>query len=94
MNSMAKTILVAVNPESRIDMLIRHLEKVVKPGNRIVFLLPYQHDIPSWLLAQTALLQTGFENGVAWQERKARLSWDEQKNPRRARCGGTYTATL
>lgn len=76
---MAKTILVALNAENKIDLLLRHLEKVVKPGDRIVFLVAYQHDVPSWLLAQIALLQTGFENGVAWEERRARLSWDEQK---------------
>lgn len=75
---MAKTILVALNAENKIDLLLRHLEKVVKPGDRIVFLVAYQHDIPSWLLAQISLLQTGFENGVAWEERRARLSWDEQ----------------
>jgi hypothetical protein len=77
---MAKTILVALNAENKIDLLLRHLEKVVNPGDRIVFLIAYQDDIPSWLLAQTALLQTGFENGVAFEERRARLSWDEQKS--------------
>jgi hypothetical protein len=79
MNSMAKTILVALNAENKIHILLRHLEKVVKPGDRIVFLVAYQPDIPSLLLAQIALLQTGFENGVACEERRARLSWDEQK---------------
>jgi len=79
MNSMAKTILVALKPESKIHMLLRHLEKVVKPGDRIVFLVAYQHDTPSWLLAQIALLQTGCENGVACEERRAGLSWDEQQ---------------
>jgi hypothetical protein len=79
MNSMAKTILVALNPENKIDLVLRRLEKVVKPGDRIVFLVEYQHDIPSWLLAQVGLLQTGFDNGVACQERRERLSWDEQK---------------
>jgi hypothetical protein len=76
---MAKTILVALKLENKIHILLRHLEKVVKPGDRIVFLVAYQPDIPSLLLAQIALLQTGFENGVACEERRARLSWDEQK---------------
>jgi hypothetical protein len=79
MNSMAKTILVVLNPEDNIHVLLRRLEKVVKPGTRIVFLVEYQHDISSLLLAQVALLQTGFENGAACEERKAWLSWDEQK---------------
>jgi hypothetical protein len=79
MNSMAKTILVALNAEDKIDLLLRHLEKVVKPSDRIVFLVAYRYDIPSCLLAQISLLQTGFENGVAWEEQRARLSWDEQK---------------
>ena len=76
---MAKTILVALKVENKIDLLLRHLEKVVKPGDRIVFLVAYRQDIPSCLLAQISLLQTGFENGVAWEQRRARLSWDEQK---------------
>jgi hypothetical protein len=76
---MAKTILVALNLDYKIDMLLGHLEKVVKPGDRIVLLVAYQQDIPSLLLAQIVLLQTGFENGVACEERKARLTWDEQK---------------
>ena len=76
---MAKTILVVLNPEDNIHVLLRRLEKVVKPGNRIVFLVEYQNDIPSWLLAHVALLQTGSENGMASQERRAWLSWDEQK---------------
>jgi hypothetical protein len=76
---MTKTILVALNLETKIDMLLGHLEKVVQPGDRIVLLVAYQQDIPSLLLAQIVLLQTGFENGVACEERKARLTWDEQK---------------
>jgi hypothetical protein len=78
-NSMAKTILVVLNPEDNVHVLLRRLERVVKPGNRIVFLVEYQRDIPSWLLAHVALLQTGLENGLACQERRAWLSWDEQK---------------
>jgi hypothetical protein len=79
MNSMAKTILIVLNPEDNVNVLLRRLERVVKPGNRIVFLVEYQYDVSSWLLAQITLLQTGLENGVAYEERRARLSWDEQK---------------
>jgi hypothetical protein len=79
MNSMAKTILVVLNPEDNVHVLLRRLERVVKPGNRIVFLVEYQYDVSSWLLAHIALLQTGLENGLACQERRAWLSWDEQK---------------
>jgi hypothetical protein len=79
MNSMAKTILVVLNAEDDIHVLLRRLEKVVKPGNRIVFLVEYQYDIPSWLLAHVTLLQTGLDNGLACQERREWLSWDEQK---------------
>ena len=31
------------------------------------------------LLAQVVSLQTGFDNGLAWQEQRMRLSWEEQK---------------
>ena len=76
---MAKTILVVLNMENNIHVLLQRLEKVVKPDNRIVFLLKYQRDIPTRLLAEVASLQTGFDNGLAWQEQRAWLSWDEQK---------------
>ena len=33
----------------------------------------------AWLLAQVTALQTGIDNVLAWQERKAWLSLDEQK---------------
>lgn len=76
---MAKTIIAVVNPHRNIHKLLRHLEKVVKPGYRIVFLVEYQHDIPSWLLAHVSSLQTGCDQGLAWQEQRAWLSWDEQR---------------
>jgi len=60
-----KTILVVLKPEANIHVLLRCLENVVKPGNRIVFLFEYQHDIPAWLLAQVASLQTGSNIGVS-----------------------------
>jgi hypothetical protein len=76
---MAKTILVVLSPDNNIRDLLQRLEIVVKPGNRIVFLLEYQHDIPTRLLAEVTSLQTGFDNGIAWQGQRAWLSWDEQK---------------
>lgn len=76
---MAKTILVVLKPEYNVQLLLRRLESFVQPGNRIVFLLRNRLDISMLLLAQVASLQTGFDNGVAWQEQRVRLSWEEQK---------------
>ena len=76
---MAKTILVVLNSKDNIHVLLQRLEKVVKPDYRIVFLLKYRRDIPTRVLAEVTSLQTGFDNGLAWQERRAGLSWDEQK---------------
>jgi hypothetical protein len=76
---MAKTILVVLKPENNISLLLRRLESIVTPGNRIVFLLRTRSDMSMLLLAQIASLQTGFENGLAWQEQRMRLSWEEQK---------------
>ena len=90
---MAKTILVALKVENKIDLLLRHLEKVVKRGDRIVFLVAYRQDIPSCLLAQISLLQTGFENGVAWEQRRARLM-GRAKNPRGGRCRQTRAPSV
>lgn len=76
---MPKTILVVIKLQKNVELVLRRLQGVVKPGNRIVFLFEYQHDVPTWLLAQVTALQTGIHNGLAWQEQKAWLSWDEQK---------------
>jgi hypothetical protein len=76
---MAKTILVVMKLQKNVELLLRRLGGVVKPGNRIVFLFEYQHDVPTWLLAHVTALQTGCDNGLAWQEQKAWSSWDEQK---------------
>jgi hypothetical protein len=76
---MAKTILVVLKPEYNVQLLLRRLESVVEPGNRIVFLLRTRSDMSMLLLAQIASLQTGFENGLAWQEQRMQLSWEEQK---------------
>jgi hypothetical protein len=78
-NAMPKTILVVMKFENNLEVLLRRLESTVKPGNRIVFLFEYQGDVSTWLLAHVTALQTGFDNGLAWQEQKAWLSWDEQK---------------
>lgn len=76
---MAKTILVVLKPENNISLLLRRLESIVTPGNRIVFLLRNRTDMSMLLLAQVVSLQTGFDNGLAWQEQRMRLSWEEQK---------------
>lgn len=76
---MDKTILIVLKPENNIHLLLRRLESVVKSGDRIVFLLRSQLNIPTWLLAHVASLQTGFDNGITWQEQQALLSWKEQK---------------
>jgi hypothetical protein len=76
---MAKTILVVLKPENNISLLLRRLESIVTPGNRIVFLLRNRTDMSMLLLAQVASLQTGFDNGLTWQEQRMRLSWEEQK---------------
>ena len=76
---MSNTILVAPDREQNIAALLRRLERVTEPGDRLVFLIEYQMDLPSCLLAHVALLQAGVERGIVWEERRARLTWDEQK---------------
>ena len=76
---MAKTIVIVVNSKSKIDVLLRHLETVVRPGDRIVFLAAYQRGILDRLSAHVSLMQTGLETAVVCEEHKARLLWDEQK---------------
>jgi hypothetical protein len=76
---MSKTILVVLKRENNVHLLLRRLEGVVKPGNRVVFLLRTRLDLPMRLLAEITSLQSGFDNGLVWQEQRARRSWEEQK---------------
>jgi hypothetical protein len=76
---MAKTILHALKQGQNTAVLLHDLEKVIKPGDRIVFLIEYRPDVPHYLLSQIGLLQTGIADGLLSEERQARLSWDEQK---------------
>lgn len=78
-NSMAKTILVALNSKPNIDMLLPSLERLANSRDGIVFLVPYDKDITANLLAQTVLIQTGLETAVACEEQRARCSWEQQK---------------
>ena len=76
---MAKTILVVVKVQKSVELLLRRLESVVSPAIESCSCSSTSTMFPTWLLAQVTALQTGFDNGLAWQEQKAWLSWDEQK---------------
>lgn len=76
---MPRTILVLMKLQDNVELLLKRLENAVKPGNRIVFMFEYQQDVPAWLLAHITAVQTGFHNGLTWQEHRAWLSWDEQR---------------
>jgi hypothetical protein len=79
-NHMAKTILVALNSKTKIDMLLPRLERLAKSGDGIVFLVRYEKDITATLLAQTALIQTGLDTAVTCEDRRTRALWEEHKN--------------
>ena len=76
---MSKTILVVTKLQKNIELLLRRLESVVKPGNRIVvsFRVPARRSHLAPGPGHSGA--NGFDNGLTWQEQKAWLSWDEQK---------------
>jgi hypothetical protein len=81
MERISKTIIVVVNSSKRVtDMLLRHLETIVNPGDRIEFLIKYRHEIVPWFFAHVALMHTGLETAVACEERRTRDLWDMQKS--------------
>lgn len=76
---MAKTILVAVSPESRPERLLRHLEILVQPGDSLVFLSAYRGAVLDQLGAQVSLMHTGLEAAVVCEAQRELLRQDEQK---------------
>lgn len=81
MEPISKTIIVVLNSSKRVtDMLLRHLETIVNPGDRIELLIRYRHEIVPWFFAHVALMHTGLETAVACEERRTRDLWDVQKS--------------
>ena len=76
---MAKTILTAVSPKDKVDLLLRRLETLVGPGDRVVFLSAYRCGILNQLVGEVSLMQTGLEAPVICEQHRRRLLWEEQK---------------
>ena len=80
MNSITKTVVVVLNSKNKTDVLLRQLERIVSPGDRIELLIAYRHDVMPWFSAQVALMQTGLDGAVTREERRMQTLWDEQKH--------------
>jgi hypothetical protein len=80
MTAKPKTVLVALNLKKPTDVLFRQLERIVSPGDRIELLIAYRHDVMPWFSAQVALIQTGSDRAVTWEERRMQTLFDEQKH--------------
>ena len=76
---MAKTILVVVGPLTNRELMLHRLRGVIKPGQRIVFLLRTELDTSMLLLAQVASLQTGSATAGAWQDQALGRAYEQQK---------------
>jgi hypothetical protein len=76
---MARTILVVVRPQTNVELMLRRLKDLIKPGQRIVFLLSMELDVSMVLLTQVASLQTGFRTGSAWRDKALGRSSEQQK---------------
>jgi hypothetical protein len=81
MEPINKTIIVVLNSSKGVtDMLLRHLETIVNPGDRIELLIKHRYEIVPWFFAHVALMHTGLETAVACEERRTRGLWDVQKS--------------
>src|SRR5262245_3309717 len=76
---MAKTILVVVRPKTDVELMLRRLKDLIKPGERIVFLLRMELDVSMVLLTQVASLQTGFRTGGTWRDKALGRSCEQQR---------------
>jgi hypothetical protein len=73
-------VVVVLNSKNKTDVLLRQLERIVSPGDRIELLIAYRHDVMSWFSAQVALIQTGSDRAVTLEERRMQTLVDEKKN--------------
>jgi hypothetical protein len=77
-NAMAKTILVPLNAENKMAVPLVSLERLVSPGDRIVFLAASPRGVLDRFVSQLSLIQTGLDAAVLCDEHRARLFADEQ----------------
>lgn len=76
---MAEKILVALGDGDSAGELIPYIEKIAKPGMRVVFLVRYLVDGLYWLIGQVAAMETGTRNLARAKEIQGRWSWQNQE---------------
>jgi len=76
---MTDKILVALKRGDSVEEVIPYLEKIAKPGMRIVFLVRYPVDGFEWLQAHVAAMETGMQTACTAAEAAARYSMQNQE---------------
>jgi len=76
---MAEQILVALKRNDRVEEIVPYLEKIAKPGMRIIFLVQYPVDGLEWLQAHVVTMETGMQSACVGAMAAARYSMDEQR---------------
>jgi hypothetical protein len=76
---MAGQILVALKRDDRVEEIIPYLEKLTKPGMRIVFLVRYPVDGFEWMQAHVTMMETGMQTTCIAAEAAARYSMERQR---------------
>ncbi len=76
---MPERILIALRKEDRIEEMIPYLERIAKPGVKVVFLVPYMIDGFGWLVAQLGTMQTEMQILLATKKMADRYSWEGQR---------------
>jgi hypothetical protein len=79
MESITKTILVSLHPTTQSTMLLRQLQPIVNPGDRIELLVAYREMTMPWFVAQLALMQTGSNSPVSCETSRTVALRDDLK---------------
>lgn len=76
---MAEQILVPLGKHDRIGDVLPYLEKIARPGMRVVFLIRYPANDFYPLLAYLESMETAFQTRLAAGKIALRYGWDEQR---------------
>jgi len=76
---MSETILVPIKGRGEIEQIVPYLEKITRPGTRVVFLIRYPADGLNWLAAYSGTMETGVQEVLMANTVSERLAWEEQK---------------
>ncbi|MBI4528228.1 MAG: hypothetical protein HY695_30920 [Deltaproteobacteria bacterium] len=76
---MARQILVALKPQQRLDEIMPYIEEIVRPGEKVIFLMRYPVKPWLWLQDHWVTTESITQAMLAGKIMMERYSWEMQK---------------